>query len=272
MFSVAHSVVVVYRGERNRSLLRTVVSATWGEGNIPQTSEFTWEAQFLPRDREEAKNRSSAPQQSSLASVLQSDFRVRGWPGSEEKRSVSRDCQPQVVSGRWRLRTGWRELRGLHQHGYNIQSDGAEIEKARRPPISPGAVLMRSIPQVSKRDTASALPERSRAKFRSHPAILQTLRCTVVTMVRSEDPDLSFRQLAVLLTCYLTSEEQTVRGLAAELSISKPAVSRALDRLSGLSLLRRKSDPSDGRSVLVGLTSAGNGLVKDLLRTMQDCQ
>ena len=59
------------------------------------------------------------------------------------------------------------------------------------------------------------------------------------------------------MTCYLESEGQTVRGLAAALNVSKPAITRALDRLAEFDLVRRKTDPLDRRSVLVQRTPKG---------------
>ena len=53
------------------------------------------------------------------------------------------------------------------------------------------------------------------------------LRDTVVALVRRDGPDLSARQLGVFLTVYLTDGPHTVRGLAAELNVSKPAITRA---------------------------------------------
>ena len=41
------------------------------------------------------------------------------------------------------------------------------------------------------------------------------LRTAIVELVRRDGPDLSARQLGVFLTCYLETEAQTVRGLAA---------------------------------------------------------
>ncbi len=67
------------------------------------------------------------------------------------------------------------------------------------------------------------------------------LRDTVVALVRRDGPDLSARQLGVFLTVYLTDGPHTVRGLAAELNVSKPAITRALDRLGELDLARRKA-------------------------------
>jgi len=94
------------------------------------------------------------------------------------------------------------------------------------------------------------------------------LRETIVALVRSDGPDLSARQLAVLLTVYLGEGPHTVRGLAADLNVSKPAITRALDRLGELDLARRKVDPSDRRSVLVQRTPKGTTFLRDLRNVM----
>lgn len=90
------------------------------------------------------------------------------------------------------------------------------------------------------------------------------LRDTVVALVRRDGPDLSARQLGVFLTCYLQDGGHTVRGLAADLNVSKPAITRALDRLGELDLARRKVDPLDRRSVLVQRTLKGAAFLRDL--------
>jgi len=90
------------------------------------------------------------------------------------------------------------------------------------------------------------------------------LRETIVALVRREGTDLSARQLGVFLTCYLRDGGHTVRGLAAELNVSKPAITRALDRLGELDLARRKVDPLDRRSILVQRTLKGAAFLRDL--------
>jgi DNA-binding MarR family transcriptional regulator len=90
------------------------------------------------------------------------------------------------------------------------------------------------------------------------------LRDTIVALVRRDGADLSARQLGVFLTCYLQEGGHTVRGLAAELNVSKPAITRALDRLTELDLARRKVDPLDRRSVLVQRTAKGSAFLRDL--------
>jgi DNA-binding MarR family transcriptional regulator len=96
------------------------------------------------------------------------------------------------------------------------------------------------------------------------------LRDTVVALVRRDGADLSARQLGVFLTCYLNDGGHTVRGLAAELNVSKPAITRALDRLGELDLARRKVDPLDRRSVLVQRTTKGSAFLRDLRTIMNE--
>ena len=88
-------------------------------------------------------------------------------------------------------------------------------------------------------------------------------RTALVASVRQDGPDLSARQLAILLQVYLTDPPHTVRGLASLLNISKPAVTRALDRLSVLGFVKRKRDEEDKRNVLVQRTVKGSVHLSD---------
>ncbi|MBS5904222.1 Transcriptional regulator, MarR family [Roseomonas mucosa] len=98
--------------------------------------------------------------------------------------------------------------------------------------------------------------------------LVEILRDTVVALVRRDGPDLSARQLGVFLTTYLSDGPHTVRGLAATLNVSKPAITRALDRLGELDLTRRKTDPQDRRSVLVQRTPKGTSLLREISTIM----
>ena len=87
---------------------------------------------------------------------------------------------------------------------------------------------------------------------------LEAWRRTLVNGINGAAPDFSQRQMAVLLNVYLTPPPHTVRGLASNLRISKPAVARALDKLGGLRFLRRKVDEADRRSVIIQRTVRGS--------------
>ncbi|MDA0996787.1 MAG: MarR family transcriptional regulator [Proteobacteria bacterium] len=92
---------------------------------------------------------------------------------------------------------------------------------------------------------------------------LDVWRRTMVAGVRRDAPDLSARQMALLLTVYLTPPPHTVRGLAELLMVSKPAVTRACDRLGELGMIRRKIDDEDRRSVLLQRTVKGSVFLRE---------
>ena len=100
--------------------------------------------------------------------------------------------------------------------------------------------------------------------------LVAILKHTTVALVRREGQDLSARQLGVFLTCYLQDGAHTVRGLAADLNVSKPAITRALDRLGEADLARRKVDPMDRRSVLVQRTLKGTAFLRDLTKILSE--
>src|ERR1700734_4245678 len=102
------------------------------------------------------------------------------------------------------------------------------------------------------------------ATNQSADAQVGLLRDTVVALVRRDGADLSARQLGVFLTCYLNDGGHTVRGLAAELNVSKPAITRALDRLGELDLARRKVDPLSRGCVLVQRAPKGSSCLRDV--------
>ena len=83
-------------------------------------------------------------------------------------------------------------------------------------------------------------------------------------------PDLTTRQLALLLHVGLMRPPHTVRGLSQTLGFSKPAVTRALDRLVGLSFVERQRDPRDRRSVLIHLTRAGEAFLAGIGQLASD--
>ncbi len=78
-----------------------------------------------------------------------------------------------------------------------------------------------------------------------------------LAQVRDEAPDLSVRQMTILLTIYLQPPPHTVRALAAKLKVSKPVITRALDAMGKLDLVTRRRDDKDKRNVLIQRTVKG---------------
>lgn len=83
-------------------------------------------------------------------------------------------------------------------------------------------------------------------------------------LVTDGEPDLSARQLAVLLTVYLDPPPHTVRGLAARLKVTKPVITRALDSMGKLELVARRRDDADKRNVIIQRTVKGSLAVERL--------
>ncbi len=92
---------------------------------------------------------------------------------------------------------------------------------------------------------------------------LDIWRRAIVESVRLEAPDLSARQMGLLLSVYLTPPPHTVRGLAESLNVSKPAITRAVNRLSELGMVKRKPDEADRRSVLIHRTVKGSVFLRE---------
>jgi len=78
-----------------------------------------------------------------------------------------------------------------------------------------------------------------------------------VDLVRSGEPNLSSRQVAILLTIYLELPPHTVRGLARKLGVTKAVITRALDTLGKLELVARRRDENDRRNVVIQRTVRG---------------
>jgi DNA-binding MarR family transcriptional regulator len=75
--------------------------------------------------------------------------------------------------------------------------------------------------------------------------------------VRDDAPDLTSRQMAILLSIYLEPPPHTVRGLAAKLNVTKPVITRALDAMGARKLVTRHRDPRDKRNVVISRTVDG---------------
>ena len=89
----------------------------------------------------------------------------------------------------------------------------------------------------------------------------------LIGYVRSGEPDLTNRQMALLMLVYLTPGPHTVRGLAKILGVSKPVVTRALNTLGALGYLRRERDQDDRRNIFVVRTKDGANFLEGFSAT-----
>jgi DNA-binding MarR family transcriptional regulator len=95
---------------------------------------------------------------------------------------------------------------------------------------------------------------------------LDNWRGALIRYVQSGHPDLTNRQMALMLVVGQEPAPHTVRGLASRLQVSKPVVTRALNSLAALQLIARVVDTSDRRSVFVELTPVGLTFLADFAR------
>jgi DNA-binding MarR family transcriptional regulator len=92
---------------------------------------------------------------------------------------------------------------------------------------------------------------------------------TLINYVRSGQPDLTNRQMALLMLIYLTPGPHTVRGIASTLGVSKPVVTRALNTLGSLGYLRRERDQDDRRNIFVVRTKDGTQFLENFKRYLR---
>lgn len=91
------------------------------------------------------------------------------------------------------------------------------------------------------------------------------LRGTLLALVRRDGRDLTARQLTAFLTVYMDEVTHTVSSLAELLHISRPGVTRIMDRLVQFDLVAREEDREDRRRVLVRRTTRGAAFFRELV-------
>lgn len=79
----------------------------------------------------------------------------------------------------------------------------------------------------------------------------------LIRYVRSGRPDLTNRQMSLMMLVHCREGPHTVRGLAEQLNVSKPVVTRALNKLGTMEFVRRERDAADRRNIFVRRTTKG---------------
>jgi len=78
-----------------------------------------------------------------------------------------------------------------------------------------------------------------------------------LSLVQDDEKDLTQRQMTILLVIYLETPPHTVRGLASQLGVTKPVITRALDTMGRMNLVTRRRDENDKRNVIISRTVEG---------------
>jgi DNA-binding MarR family transcriptional regulator len=113
---------------------------------------------------------------------------------------------------------------------------------------------------------AAAQSENNRAlrALATDPRIV-VLHGTLLSLVRRDGRDLTARQLTAFLSVFMDEQTHTVSSLAELLHISRPGVTRIMDRLVQFDLVAREEDREDRRRVLVRRTSRGAAFFRELV-------
>lgn len=100
---------------------------------------------------------------------------------------------------------------------------------------------------------------------RRYVEALTPLMNMLIRVVRSGQPDLTNRQMLVLIWVHAQPGPHTVRGISKTLKLSPPVVSRAFSRMHDLGLTTRMADVSDRRSVFFGCSDRGRDYLATFL-------
>lgn len=98
----------------------------------------------------------------------------------------------------------------------------------------------------------------------AHDERVETLRNTLLALVRRDGRDLTARQLTAFLAIYTQETTLTVSSLAEMMNISRPGVTRVMDRLVHFDLISREEDREDRRRVLARRTARGAAFYREL--------
>ena len=95
---------------------------------------------------------------------------------------------------------------------------------------------------------------------------LLSAHAVLMKQLAAEDTwgEVSMREYDVLYTLSKCPEPIRICELNRHVLLSQPALSRLVDRLAERGLAERRSDPADGRSVLLALTDAGRAVQRQV--------
>lgn len=147
----------------------------------------------------------------------------------------------------------------------------ARLDSPRTPP-QPGRTLRETL--QSQHAQAQVRPAAERPAMRASRLTgtdsLALWKDVTVASVAGDMPDLSARQMAVLLCVYLEEGPHTVRSLAARLNVTKAVISRAIDRLKSYDYVVRADDPRDRRSIVLRRTPGGIDFLRHFAGIIHD--
>jgi DNA-binding MarR family transcriptional regulator len=157
---------------------------------------------------------------------------------------------------------------GEHSPGERLLSLGeiADKTKLSRPLVSRSVSRLMQAEYVAcdqdPTDHRLVLPRLTAAGKAFMKALVKGGMDQLIGRLADGDMDITLRQLFVLFAC--VARTRTVRWLAAEMRIVKPAVTRAVDRLADENYVKRMPDGEDRRSILIGIRPRGLDFVRSM--------
>jgi DNA-binding MarR family transcriptional regulator len=143
----------------------------------------------------------------------------------------------------------------LLQFAQRTTARGSVVRRTTESHVTPGQFLSRGERKMTER-----------LQREEDDRLLFWLKRRIIVMVRAKGPDLNLRQLAILLVSETADHPVTVKSLNLTIGLSKPAITRSIDRLAAFKLVRRLPDPQDRRSVLVEVMPSGHALCRRLAK------
>jgi len=80
----------------------------------------------------------------------------------------------------------------------------------------------------------------------------------LLRVIHSALPELTTRQMALMIMIHKTNGPHRVRHMAQKLGVRKPVITRAINSLEGLGFVRRMADTEDKRDCYILPTVKGN--------------
>jgi len=118
-----------------------------------------------------------------------------------------------------------------------------------------------AVPPVGPVAAQAGIPARTTLARDMYALLSYLMRAANVgTFNAIAELDLSFTQIKVLCALEMEGQDRSVKALADSMSVSLPAMSRAVDGLFERGFVQREEDPTDRRMKRVRLTESGRSV------------
>ena len=139
-------------------------------------------------------------------------------------------------------------------------------------PADPQEPRMRDPRARAPRPASAARGTGNLADSAGHSPRISALYQTLLSILVRDERELTTRQLAAMLSVYVSTEPQNLTNLAARINASRPTTTRIVDKLVQARLMRRFADRADRRRVLLGRTSEGVRYIQGIIDSSAEAE